>query len=153
MCDVGRACLAAGRILLVDEIRQDECDAQLEGALVHRPVQQFLGLPEPIAHGVLMDAESFGRSAAAAVLIEVGPDRGGEATGGVVGGRQCAQLARDEIPGMVEVRGGQGAQRDVVVAGDAALAVCRQPCDALRFECLDMARSGNTDLHWGCLER
>ena len=93
-----------------------------------------------------MDAESFGGSAAAAVLVEIGAHRRGEPAGGFVGGRQCAQLACDEAAGLVDVRGGECAQRDVAVAGDAAFAAARQPRDPLRFERLDMAGTKTRDI-------
>src|SRR5271166_487000 len=138
---------------LIDEVGQGECDAQFEGALVHRSTQDLLGLPEPVGDGVLVDVESFGGSGAASVLVEVGAHGGGESPGGVIAGRQCAQLAGDEGAGLVDVRGGECAQRDVAVAGDAAFAATGHPRDPLRLECLEMAGAKSRDAAGGVADR
>lgn len=95
---------------LADEIGEGERDAQFEGALVHGSSQDLLGLPESVADGVLVDAESFRRSAAAAVFREVHAHCGGKAACGLVSRGQTTELTFDEGAGVVEVCCGERAQ-------------------------------------------
>jgi hypothetical protein len=62
-------------------VRDRERDAELERALVDTAAEDLLGLFYPIADRVLMDAEPFGGSAAAAVLVEVGAQSSREPRG------------------------------------------------------------------------
>ena len=65
-------------MLIADEVRERERDAELERALVDAAPEDLLGLLDSVADGVLVDAEPFGGAAAAGVLVEVGAQRGRE---------------------------------------------------------------------------
>ena len=104
-------------VWLADEVRDRERDAELERALVDAAPEDLLGLFDPVADRVLVDAEPFGGSAAAGVLLEVGAQSSREPVQSDRRRRPGRGARADECVGLVEVSSCDRGKRDARRSG------------------------------------